>query len=113
MPILTMRLNGLPALPIMRPPRTASAKSEHAVALGHDLCADVLAADRCARRLAQGDMQHGTILGGIDVLAVEHALDAVAQPRVSELGQLLQRFLVDALAGEIHAAARASREKRS
>ncbi len=64
---------------------------------------DVLAADRGPARLAQGHMQHGAILGAIDVLAREHALDAIAQ--LHEIGQriqLVQRFLVDALPREIH-----------
>ena len=70
MPIFTTRVKGLPALPTMRPSRTAFGEIQHALALGNHLAGDGAGPDRGALRLAQGHMQHRAILGAVDVFAL-------------------------------------------
>ena len=50
---------------------------EHGVDLGHDVLA--VDDDRRAARCAQRHVQHGAVLGDVDLLAREHGVDALAQ----------------------------------
>ena len=50
---------------------------EHRVDVGHDVLA--VDDDRRASRRAQRDVQHGAVLGDVDLLAAEHRVDARAQ----------------------------------
>ena len=94
--LMTLRMR-LPVCPIHAPERTWSAKaailSEHGV---HLRARRSRRRPRCARsaRRAQRDVQHGAVLGDVDLLAAKHRLDARAQP---------------ALLGELRAAGAASR----
>ena len=60
--------------------------AEHLVHRRHDV--DLVDGDPLVGRRAQRDVQHGAVLGDVDLLAAEHRLDAVAQPGL--LGQLDQ-----------------------
>ena len=60
---------------------------EHGVDVGHDVLA--VDHDRRAARGAQGDVQHGPVLGDVDLVAAEHGVDALAQAGL--LGQLQSR----------------------
>jgi len=62
--------------------------------------------DRLAARGAEGDVQHGPPLSDVDLLALEHGVDALSQAAL--LGQLQQEphgFVGDAVLGvvEVHA----------
>jgi hypothetical protein len=58
--------------------------------------------DRAVRAVAQGDVQDGTILGGVDLLAGEHRRDPLVEAaRLRELDQQAQRLRIEELAGEI------------
>lgn len=65
------------AQPVARAHRVGEAR--HAVEHSGDLGHDVLAADPYGRigRAAQGHVQHGPVLGGVDRLAAEHGGDAL------------------------------------
>ena len=82
MPMLTMLRMRLPVWPFHSPPRTRSAKRghpvEHRVDVGHDVPS--VDDDRGLSRRAQGDVQHGAVLGDVDLVAAEHRVDALAQP---------------------------------
>ena len=96
MPILiTLRMR-LPVWPFQAPLRTRSAKVRHLVQNGVDLGHHVLAVvqDGRAARRAQRDVQHRALLRDVDLVAAEHGVDALAQPR---------------LCGELQAAVAASR----
>ena len=72
----------------------------HLVEHGMDLRHDVLAVDedRGVARRAQRHVQHGALLGDVDLLAAEHGVDALAQARLfGELEQQLQRLVGDAV----------------
>ena len=91
MPILiTLRMR-LPVWPFQAPLRTRSAKVGHLVQNGMDLGHDILAVvdDRSAARRAQGDVKHRALLRDVDLVAAEHGVDALAQPRL--LGKLQQQ----------------------
>ena len=69
---------------------------EHGVYVGHDVLA-VHDDGRAARR-TQRHVQHGTVLGDVDLLAAEHRVDPLAQPAfLGELQQQLQRLVGDAI----------------
>ena len=88
MPMLTMLRIGLPVWPIHRP------RADLVRELGHPV--EHLVHRRARRRrrrpgsLAprrpQRDVQHGAVLGDVDLLAGEHRVDALAQAGL--LGQL-------------------------
>ena len=102
MPILiTLRMR-LPVWPFQSPLRTPIGERGHLVEHGMNLGHDVLAVmdDRSAARRAQGDVQHRALLGGVDLLAAEHGVDALAQARLlGELQQQGQGFVGDAVLG--------------
>ena len=50
---------------------------EHGVDLGHDVLA--VDDDRLPLRGAQGDVQHGAVLGDVDLVAAEHGVDPLPQ----------------------------------
>ena len=63
-----------------------------------DLLDDVLAVDdqRTVPRHPQRDVEHGAVLGDVDVLAAEHRVPPLGHPAlVGELGQQLQRLVGD------------------
>jgi len=48
-------------------------------------------------------VQHGAVLRGVDVLAAEHGLDLLLQPRaLRQLDEQLQRLLRHALPRKVH-----------
>ena len=69
MPMLTTLRMRLPVWPFQSPLRTASAERRHAVEhlvhLGHDV--DAVDDDARAPRRAQRDVQHGALLGDVDL----------------------------------------------
>ena len=81
MPMLTMLRTGLPVWPS----QVAAAHLvgepghpvEHGVDLGHDVGA--VHRDDVAPGRPQGHVQHGPVLGDVDLLALEHGLDPGAQ----------------------------------
>ena len=78
-------------------------ESEHPFALGHDGLFDVCTTYLGARGLAEGDMKHRTVFGGVDFIAAPHGVDPGAHAnRIHELEQFLQNDLVKALPGEVH-----------
>ena len=69
---------------------------EHGVHVGHDVLA--VDDDRRAARRAQRDVQHGAVLGDVDLVAAEHRVDALAQAGlVGQLQQQPQRLVGDAI----------------
>ena len=88
MPMLTTLRMRLPVWPFHAPLRTRLGEVghlvEHGVHLGHDVLA--VDDDRRAPRRAQRHVQHGAVLGDVDLLAAEHGVDPRAQARL--LGQL-------------------------
>ena len=74
MPILTMSVIFLPVAPRALPERTASANADmalkHLMNLGHDIIA--IDGEALAVRRPQRDMQHGAVLGDVDLVAGEH-----------------------------------------
>ena len=76
MPILTTLRMRLPVCPFQAPDRTRVAKSRHArqhrVHVGHDVTPVDL--DHRVGRRAQRRMQHGAILGDVDLVAAEHGV---------------------------------------
>ena len=100
MPMLTTLRMRLPVWPVQAPPRTRSEKSamrsSTACTCGHDVLA--VDHDRRAARRAQRHVQHGALLGDVDLLAPEHRVDAPAQVAlVGELQEQLQRLVGDAV----------------
>ena len=85
MPMLTTLRIGLPVCPFHSPLRTRLAKAGHLVEHGMHLRNDVDAVDldRLALRGTQGDVQHGPILGDVDLVAAEHGVDADPQIRLA------------------------------
>ena len=54
------------------------------------------------RRHAQRDVQHGAVLGDVDVLAAEHGVDPRPQPAgLGEVEQQFQRLRVDPVLGVV------------
>ena len=80
MPMLTTSVKGFCALPTIAPPRTPSANASMRSRSLMTVLLDLGAADAGARRLAQRHVQHRAILGGVDLLAAPHRIDALAQP---------------------------------
>ncbi len=69
---------------------------EHRMHLRHHVLA--VDHDRGASRRAQRDVQHGPVLGDVDLLAVEHRVDAGAQPgSLRELDEKRERLVGDAV----------------
>mmetsp|Transcript_91530 Transcript_91530/g.222282 ORF Transcript_91530/g.222282 Transcript_91530/m.222282 type:complete len:392 (-) Transcript_91530:190-1365(-) len=69
-----------------------------------DVRDDVLTVDvdHLVARRARGDVEHGAVLRGVDVFALEHRVDLVLEPRrVGEVVELLHRLGHDALAREV------------
>ena len=65
---------------------------------GHDILA--VMDDGSAARRAQGDVEHRALLRGVDLLAAEHGVDALAQARLlRKLQQQGQGFVGDAVLG--------------
>jgi hypothetical protein len=61
-----------------------------------------LGAERCRARRAQGDMQHGPILGGVDFLAGKHRRAPLFDPgRAGKLGELAHDGVVDCGLGPV------------
>ena len=81
MPMFTMLRIGLPVCPSHVRDRTRIGERrhpvEHRVDVGHDVVAVDL--DALALRRPQCHVEHGPVLGDVDVLAAEHGVDAVAQ----------------------------------
>ncbi len=69
---------------------------EHGVDLGHHVLA--VDDDRCPSRRAQGHVQHGAVLGDVDLLAAEHGVDPRAQAGfLRQLQEQLEGFVGDAI----------------
>ena len=84
MPMLTTLRIGLPVWPFQSPARTRSREARHPVEHLVDLLDDVVAVDdqRALARHPQRDVQHGAVLGDVDVLAAEHRVAALGEPRL-------------------------------
>ena len=74
MPILMTSVIGWPSAPRTRPSRTSAAKPSIFSRVPIDLGHHVVAVDqnRLAGEIAQGGVQHGALLGDVDLLAGEH-----------------------------------------
>ena len=73
---------------------------EHRVDRGHDVLA--VDEDRRVRGRAQRDVQHGAVLGDVDVLAGEHRVDPPAQAALlGQLDQQPQRLVRDPVLGVV------------
>ena len=96
MPMLTTLRMRLPVWPFQAPLRTRSEKSAilSSTAWTSGTTFSPSTHDRAPRGRAQRDVQHGAVLGDVDLLAAEHGVDALAQA---------------ALLGELQRAASASR----
>ena len=69
---------------------------EHRMNCRHDILA--VDHDRGALRRPQRDVQHGAILGDVDLLAAEHGVDSAAHVALfGELKEQLERFVGDAV----------------
>ena len=69
---------------------------QHRVHLRHDV--DAVHDDRGVAWGAQRDVQHRALLGHVDLLATEHRVDSLAEPRLlGELQQQAQRLVGDAV----------------
>ena len=97
--LMTLRMR-LPVWPFHSPLRTRSAKS---AILSSTACTSgttfspSTTIDRAARR-AQRHVQHGAVLGDVDLVAAEHRVDALAQARLlGQLQQQLERLVGDAI----------------
>ena len=104
MPILTTLRMRLPVWPFQSPLRTRSANaailSSTAWTSGTTFWPSC--DDRGAARRAQGDVEHRALLGGVDLLAAEHGVDALAQARLlGKLQQQGQGFVGDAVLGVV------------
>ena len=81
MPTLTMLRMRLPVKPVHSPDRIRLGElahpPEHLVHLGDHV--DAVHGQRLARGHAQGDVQHGAVLGDVDVLPAEHRVPAFGQ----------------------------------
>ena len=100
MPMLTTLRMRLPVWPFQAPLRTRSAKaairSSTACTPGTTFSPSTRIVG--AARRAQRDVQHGAVLGDVDLLAAEHRVDALAQPRLlRQRQQQAQRLVGDAV----------------
>ena len=88
MPMLTTLRMRLPVWPFQAPLRTRSAKSaiRSSTAWTSGTTFSPSTTIDCALRRAQRDVQHGAVLGDVDLLAAEHGVDPLAQAAL--LGQL-------------------------
>ena len=104
MPMLTtfrIRLAGVP------PPGAAAHgvrerghPVEHRVDLGHDVLP--VHHDRGAARRAQRDVEHGAVLGDVDLLSPEHRVDLLAEPGLlRQLEEQPQRLVGDPVLGVV------------
>ena len=100
MPMLTTLRMRLPVCPFHAPLRTrfekSAIRSSTAWTSGHDVLA--VHDDRRAARRAQRDVQHGAVLGHVDLVAAEHGVDALAQAALlGESTEQRQRLVGDAV----------------
>ena len=86
--LMTLRI-GLPVWPVQAPERTRSANARHPVEHLVDLLDDVDAVDheRALARHPQRDVEHGAVLGDVDVLAAEHGLAPLRPARTPRPGR--------------------------
>ena len=98
MPMLTTARIRSPVCPVHAPLRTRSAKSAIRSSTSWTSCRTSCpsTSSPLVARVAQRDVQDGAVLGGVDVLAAEHRLGALAQP--GALGQRHEQ--PDRLAGQ-------------
>ena len=91
--LMTLRMR-LPVWPFHAPLRTRSAKSAILSSTAWTSGTTFSPSTRmdCAARRAQRHVQHGAVLGDVDLVAAEHGVDALAQARL--LGQLQQQAAV-------------------
>ncbi len=104
MPMLTMFLMGLSVKPSQSPERTLFGEGRHLVEDLVDFGDDVFAVDEDGFGLggAEGDVEDGAVLGGVDLLAGEHGFDVVAEAGlVGELEEELEGFVGDAVLGVV------------
>ena len=116
MPMLTMSVIVLPVWPFHAPSRTRSVKSRIFASTRVDLGHHVLAVDedRPVRAVAQRDVQHGAVLGAVDLLAGEHLVaPALDVGLLREREQQLQRLVGGAVLRVVdEQAARLARQLR-
>ena len=104
MPTFTTLRMRLPVCPVHCPPRTRVAERghavEHVVHARHDVHA--VDDDLALARRAQRGVQHGAVLGHVDLVAAEHRVDAVAQPAfVREVDEKPHGVVSDAMLGVV------------
>ncbi len=102
MPMLTISEKLAPVLDRILPPRTASAKLEHALALGAHQRIDVFSRPRSAAQ--RGRIRRSAVCSTarpsvrVDGIAAKHRLDAVSQPQlISKCGEVPDNVARDAL----------------
>ena len=111
MPMLTTVRICLPVAPTQMPLRTRSANSpiaaEHVVHLRHDVDHAAVVIDRAEHGAAigaQGDVEHGAVLGDVDPLAAEHRVAPLGDTgRAGDGEQGDEHGVVDALLGVVDA----------
>ena len=83
--LITLRIALAGVARSTRPQRTSVGERRHPVEHLVHLRHDVLAVDddRASARHAQRDVQHGAVLGDVDLLAAEHRVDALGEPHSS------------------------------
>jgi hypothetical protein len=94
MPMLTTSVKARPVLPRCWPLRTSYGKGTHAGQLGlhqllHGRLPQGAASPWCTGGAAQGHMQHGPLLGGIDDFAAEHGFALAGHTGLLGQGQQL------------------------
>ena len=104
MPMATTEVSGLPVCPSHSPLRTFSVKSlilsRTSQTSGTTFLPSTLITLLRAR--ARGDVEHGAVLRGVDVLAREHGVDLALEVRlVGQFVELRHRLLGDALPGVV------------
>ena len=104
MPMLTTLRMRLPVYPCHSPVRTRRAKSD---ILSNTACTSgttslTIDEDALVPRRAQRHVQHGAVLGDVDLIAAEHGVDALAQAALrGEVQQQTQRLVGDAVLGVV------------
>ena len=109
MPMLTTLRMRLPVWPFQRAAPDAIGELGHLVQHGMHLRHNVLAVheDGGVFRRAQRDVQHGAVLGDVDLVPAEHRVDALAQAGfLRQLHQQLEGLVGDAVLGVIQEEAR-------
>ena len=84
--------------------RASAGEDAHPIEYGMNLRHNVSAVgdDRDVSRRPRRNMQHGAALGNVDLLAAEHRVDALAQPRLlRKLDEQLYGFVGDAILGVV------------